>query len=84
MSQLNDNPTKPTKLSIQQKELADMVENALGVEWTNDAGKWIDRIKCTPRKVERVFAEVESAKKENRIRTTTARYAEYIWKSFAP
>jgi len=35
-------------------------------------------------KCERVIAEVESAAREGRIKTTPARYAEQIWKEFAP
>ena len=35
-------------------------------------------------KCERVIAEVESAAKEGRIRTTPAQYSEQIWKEFAP
>ncbi len=76
--------TKASKLSASQKELADRIEAALGDEWTNDAGKWVKRIKAFPRKCERVIAEVESAAKESRIKTTPARYAEQIWKEFAP
>jgi len=76
--------TKARKLSVLQKELADRIEAALGVEWTNDAGKWIRRIKTAPDKSERVIAEVESAVKESRIRTTPAPFAEDTWKRFAP
>jgi hypothetical protein len=76
--------TKASKLSNRQKELADHIEAALGVEWANDAGKWIGRIKTAPGKCERVIAEVESAAREGRIKTTPARYAEQIWKEFAP
>jgi len=79
--------TKPNKLSARQRELADRIETALrthGNQWTNDAGKWINRIKSAPGKCERVIAEVESAMKERRIKTTSARYAEQIWKEFAP
>lgn len=76
--------TKANKLSTPQKELADRIEAALGVEWINDAGKWVKRIKSAPGKSERVIAEVESAAKEHRIKTTAARYAEKIWKEFAP
>ena len=75
--------TKAGKLSPRQKELADRIETALGDEWTNDAGKWIGRIKTAPGKCERVIAEAESAARENRIKTTPARYAEQIWKEFA-
>ena len=78
------NPTKPSKLASGQKELADRIESALGVQWTNDAGKWINRIKANFGKSERVIAEVESALKESRIKTTPAQYAEQIWKEFAP
>jgi hypothetical protein len=76
--------TKASKLSARQKELADRIEAALGNQWTNDAGKWINRIKLNPGKCERVIAEVENAIKENRIKTTPAQYAEEIWKEFAP
>ena len=82
MLQVNPNPTKPNKLLPRQKELADRIETALGVQWVNDAGKWINRIKILPGKCERVFAEVESAAKELRIRTTPAQYAEQQWKEF--
>jgi hypothetical protein len=74
--------TKASKLSVSQKELADRIEAALVDEWVNDAGKWINRIKTFPSKCERVIAEVESAAKENRIKTTAARYAEQTWKEF--
>jgi hypothetical protein len=76
-------PTKSSKLSASQKELADRMETVLGMEWTNDAGKWINRIKTKASKTERVIAEVELAKKESRIDTTPASYAEYIWKEFS-
>ena len=77
-------PTKASKLSAAQKELADRFEAALGDEWTNDAGKWIGRIKTNFGKSERVIAEVESAAKEKRIKTTPAAFAEDTWKRFAP
>jgi len=72
------------KLSAKQKELADRLESALGVQWVNDAGKWVNRIKKRFGKSERVAGEVESALKENRINTTPAQYAEQIWKEFTP
>ena len=84
MLQTTDKPTKPNKLPSGQKELADRIESALGVQWTNDAGKWINRIKAAPGKCARVFAEVESAVKESRIKTTPAAFAEDTWKRFAP
>jgi hypothetical protein len=77
------NPTKPSKLSSDQKELAGRIETALGVQWVNDAGKWVNRIKAKPGKCGRVIAEVESAAKEKRIKTTPAQYAENIWKEFS-
>jgi hypothetical protein len=76
--------TKASKLSVSQKELADRIEAALGKQWINDAGKWIGRIKSMPGKCERVIAEVESAMKEDTIKTTPGQYAEQIWKEFAP
>lgn len=84
MLQTANNPTKPNKLLPRQKELADRIESALGVQWVNDAGKWINRIKFASGKCERVIAEVESAAKEGRIRTTPAAFAEDTWKRFAP
>jgi hypothetical protein len=84
MLQVDPNPTKPNKLLPRQKELADRIETALGVQWVNDAGKWVNRIKLHFDKSERVTAEVESALKESRIKTTPAQYAEQIWKEFAP
>ena len=80
----NNQPTKPSKLSAREKELADRIEAALGVQWTNDAGKWIGRVKAAPGKCERVIAEVESAARESRIKTTAAPFAEDTWKRFAP
>lgn len=74
--------TKASKLSRRQKEIADQIEAALGVEWQNDAGKWIERVKSNPSKCERVIAEVGSAARERRIKTTPARYAEDTWKRF--
>jgi len=76
--------TTARKLLPAQKELADRIESALGVQWVNDAGKWVNRIKKHFGKTERVTAEVESAMKESRIKTTPAQYAEQIWKEFAP
>lgn len=75
-------PTKPIKLLAQQSALAELFESALDSEWRNDSGKWINRIKIAPAKCERVIAEVKNASKEKRIKTTTARYAEQIWKEF--
>lgn len=71
-----------TKLSGFQKAIADRIEVALGGQWVNDAGKWIERIKENLSKSSRVVAEVESAAKEGRIKTTPAQYAEQIWKEF--
>jgi hypothetical protein len=80
---------KASKLSDLQKELADRIEAALGKQWLDDkgngdAGKWINRIKSEPHKADRVIAEVESAKREGRIKTTPAQYAQYIWDEFSP
>jgi len=67
--------TKNSKrLTEPQRELAQRFEIVLGPQWTNDAGKWINRIKAEPGKTERVLAEVESATKENRVRETPAQY----------
>jgi hypothetical protein len=70
-------------LSENQKSIADRFESCLGVQWRNDSGKWINKIKSYPDKCARVIAEAEDAKKEKRIRTTPAQYAEYIWQTFA-
>jgi hypothetical protein len=72
----------PKKLSKFEKEIADRMESVLKNEWVNDAGKWVNRIKERALTCERVVAEVESAVKESRIKTTPARYAEQIWKEF--
>jgi len=74
--------TKPTKLSKRQKETADLAESVLGKEWTNDAGKWIGRIKGDTIKVERVMCEVGAADRLGEIKTTPAAYAEDCWKRF--
>lgn len=72
-------------LASSQRALAVRFEIVLGHQWTNDAGKWVNRIKDpkTFNKTERVCAEVESATKENRVRETPAQYAEQIWKEFS-
>lgn len=70
---------RANKLSTRQKELADRFEAALGNEWVNDAGKWVNRIKDSPDDCESVIGETESAARENRIDTTPARFAEYFW-----
>jgi len=72
-------PTKATKLSKRQKEIADRVEAALGDEWVNDAGKWINRIKQNTTRARNVIAEVENAIRERRVAKSNAAYAEYIW-----
>lgn len=71
-------------LTDPQRALAARWEIVLGLQWTNDAGKWINRLKDpkTFGKTERVLCEVESATKENRVRETPAQYAEQIWKGF--
>jgi len=71
---------KPHNLTQEGKELALRFETALATEWINDAGKWINRIKATPKECESVIGEVESAARESRIDTTPARFAEHIWK----
>jgi uncharacterized protein YdaU (DUF1376 family) len=75
-------PGPKKKLTPPQKELADRMEQALGDQWVNDAGKWVNRIKDEFPKAERVIGEVESARKEGRIKTTPGAYAEYIWEEF--
>ena len=63
-------------------ETATSFEKALGDQWVNDAGKWVNRIKSMPGKSERVIAEVELAQREKRIKTSAAQYAEQVWKEF--
>jgi hypothetical protein len=76
-------PTKaPSKLLEPEWMLANRCESILQKQWTNDAGKWIGRIKRRYDKTVRVFNEVESAIKESRINTSPAQYAEQIWKEF--
>ncbi len=70
------------KLARNLWPLAARLENALGQQWVNDAGKWVKRLKEKAQKFERVVAEVESAITEKRIKTTPAQYAEQIWKEF--
>lgn len=64
--------------------LALRVEKCLGPQWVNDAGKWVNRVKSDPCKVDRVIAEVELAIRESRIRTTPAQYAHQTWEEFSP
>ena len=70
------------KLTPTAREIAARFEAALGMQWVNDAGKWVNRIKTTRNKAERVIAEIESAIKEERIKSTPAQYGEQIWKEF--
>jgi uncharacterized protein YdaU (DUF1376 family) len=84
----NSVPTKSTdkasklKLTAPQRELALRVEEALGDQWVNDAGKWVTRIKKEFIRTRNVVAEVEDATSDGRIITTPAQYAEQIWKEF--
>lgn len=71
------------KLTTAQKGLADRFEAALGAEWVNDAGKWVNRIKAdraSRELADSVLCETESAIKESRIKKTPAHYAEDLWK----
>ena len=72
-------------LSPAQFEIARLFEDALGPQWLNDAGKWIQRVKGLPDKCRRVVAEVVDAKKNGRIKpdSSPAQYAEYTWKTFS-
>ncbi|MDE2098704.1 MAG: hypothetical protein KGL39_15730 [Patescibacteria group bacterium] len=70
------------KLTLDQREVADLLETLLGDQWVNDSGKWVNRIKADLGKAERVAAEVRNAAAEGRIKTTPAQYAEQIWKEF--
>jgi hypothetical protein len=69
-------------LSKKFRPTAKRFEDCLNSQWVNDAGKWVNRIKSNLEKSERVVAEIESAIKESRIKTTPAQYAEQIWKEF--
>lgn len=75
--------TKAKKLPPRVREAVERFENALAAQWLNDAGKWVNRCKEECGKAERAVAEVESAIREGRVRTTPAQYAEQIWKEFA-
>ena len=79
---LHAQPGTKKKLTPPQKELADRMEQALGDQWVNDAGKWVNRIKDEFQKAERVIGEVENALREGRIKTTPGAYAQYIWEEF--
>ncbi len=70
-------------LNPQQGAIAIRFELALNGQWRNDSGKWINRIRSHLRLTERVIAEVESAIKEHRVKTTPAQYAQQIWKEFS-
>jgi len=76
-----EKPESPvaTRLTARGKGLASRFETALGDEWVNDAGKWVNRIKTSFADCESVIGEVESAARERRIDTTPARFAEYFW-----
>jgi hypothetical protein len=71
------------KLTEGQQAIADRLEVLLAEQWSNDAGKWVNRIKSHGGKCERVAAELKSAIFEARIKSTPAQYAEQIWKEFA-
>lgn len=75
---LNDS----TKLSKTQRHTSQRFEALLALQWRNDAGKWVNRIKQNPAKCERVIAELELAHKEERIKSTPAQFAEQTWKEF--
>ena len=70
-------------LTEAQKRLADGFEEQLNGQWPNDAGKWIRRIVSNSGKSSRVLAELSLARREDRIATTPAQYAEQLWKEFA-
>ena len=78
----NKASTKPERWPIAKAMLVSRMESCLGNQWENDRSKWLKNIKNDPCKSERVIAEVESAAKESRIKTTPAQYAEQIWKEF--
>jgi len=64
------------------RAIAQRMEDCLGHQWPNDAGKWVNRVKTDPHKTERVAAELACAITESRIATTPAQYAEQIWQEF--
>ena len=79
--------TSPTKrergcggLEPKKKAVADHMEAALGEQWKNDAGKWINRIKSRYAICFDVVCELERAIREDRIETTPAQYAEKLWR----
>ena len=71
------------RLSPNQAQIAERFEKALGNQWDDGNGrKWKKRSRIYQAKAERVVAELESAAKESRIKTSPAQYAEQIWKEF--
>lgn len=69
-------------MTRRQVDVMRFAEEVLNGEWTNDAGKWVGRIKVDAEKVWRVMADVRSAKTEGRVKTTPARMAEFNWSVF--
>ena len=63
-------------------DVAVLAERVLGDQWTNDAGKWVNRIWEDCDKVRRVMEEVRSAIVEKRVKTTPAQMAENTWGFF--
>lgn len=70
------------RLNPKQLEVAVRFEKALGPQWANDSLKWYGAIKRDVGLSERVVAEVESAAKEGRIKTSPAQFAEYTFQDF--
>ena len=87
-------PARPAtacrSMTAPELAIAALAESTMNGEWANDSRKWLNRITgnaekkvvAEPGKVRRVFEEVVQAARENRIKTTPARYAEQLWKEF--
>ena len=80
--------TKNHKASVKrftrlQTELTARMHKCLNGQWENDRQKWMGYIKNFTGKAERVIAEVESAIRENRIKTTPAQFAQDTWEKFS-
>lgn len=66
-----------------ERRMMGEIKALLGIQFENDAGKWRNRLRDNPEKVERVFAEVRSMATESRIVEGPAQASEDLWKRFA-
>lgn len=59
-----------------------LLRKALGKEWENDAGKWVNRVKVNRDKVQRCWADLNHAQATGKPVKTAAGYLEDCWKRF--